>query len=160
MFITQPPCKAAVVLIQLPLSIYYFQRIDFEREAGIKMGELYDFIAEETRHRPECRGTTVYLKNFDTKEYACDPRFHIPTTRCQVRHGEACRPPQLPKLHSPQGSDYTQDHEPNDGDGVSQGVINYGDYESDSEEGYSDDDEDPDEFAAEQADEADQYFRW
>ena len=99
MFITQPPCKAAVVSIQLSHQSYAVDDLDFEDEAGIKMGKLYDFIAEETRYRPECRGTTVYLKNFDTEEYAHS--CHFPTTKCQVRNGEVVRPAKLPERPGP-----------------------------------------------------------
>lgn len=157
MFVTQPPCKAAVVSMQSLDSMNALKSLDFEREAGIKMGELYDFIAEETRYRPECRRTVVYLKNFDTEEYAYGG--HFPTTRCQVRNGEVCRPEQLPERPC-SGSECSDDFEPGDGDEGPYGVLSYEDYDLNDDDEISDDYDDPDEFAAEQADEADQYVRW
>lgn len=159
MFVTQPPCKTITISMYSQLDGNISHNSDLSCEAGIKMGELFDFIDKEMRLHPECRGSGSYVKNFDTGERARDLPWA--TTRCEVRNGEVYRPPQLSKLHSPQGSDYTQDLESNDGDGGSQGAMGYGGgYKSDSEGEYSDDDEDPDEFAAEQADEANQYFRW
>lgn len=77
--------------------------LEFEREAGIKIGELYDFIEGEMRYRPERRGTLVNIKNFDTEEYVRDPWYN--TTRCHVRNGEVCRPTQLPVQRAYSGSE-------------------------------------------------------
>lgn len=157
MFVTQPPCKAAVVSLQSPHSMKALKNLGFERETGIKIGELYDFIAEETHYRPEYHRTTVYLTNFDTEEYAHGS--HFPTTRCQVRNGEVCRPAQLPEKPC-SGSECSEDFESGDGEEEPHGTLSYEDYDFDDDEEYSDDDEDQGEFAAEQAGEADRYFRW
>jgi hypothetical protein len=128
------------------------------------MGELFDFIDEEMRYHPECRGRFSYVENFDTEESARNLPWA--TTRCELRNGEVCRPEQSPKQRVYSGSEHSQDFESNEshdddvGHHESQEVLGYEDHESESVEEYSDDDEDPDVFAAEQADEADQYFRW
>ena len=78
-------------------------KLKFEREAGIKMGELYDFIEEELRYHPERRGTHVSIKNFETEEYEDDLCFL--TTKCEVRNGEVCRPAQLRVQRAYSGSE-------------------------------------------------------
>jgi hypothetical protein len=164
MFVTQPPCKTVTVVMDSHPLTNDVVRLKFEREVGVKMGELYDFIEREMHYRPECRGSKVYIKNFDTEKNAHS--WHLPTTRCKVRDGEVCRPAQLSKPRAYSGSENSQDSKSNeseDGNDVhdeSQGILSYADYGFESEEEYSDDYEDPDEFAAEQADEADRYFRW
>jgi hypothetical protein len=167
MFVTQPPCKTVTVVMDSHPLTNDVVRLKFEREVGVKMGELYDFIEREMHYRPECRGSKVYIKNFDTEKNAHS--WHLPTTRCKVRDGEVCRPAQLSKPRAYSGSENSQDSKSNesedgndvhDGHDESQGILSYADYGFESEEEYSDDYEDPDEFAAEQADEADRYFRW
>jgi len=165
MFVTQPPCKIITVHMYSELDADISHRLNFGREAGIKMGELFDFIDEEMRYHPECSGSYSHVDNFDTAEEARDLPWD--TTRCMVRDGEVCRPAQIFERRVYAASECSQDiesndsHDGHDGHDGSQGVVGgYEDYESESGEEYSDDDEDPDEFAAEEADEADQYFRW
>jgi hypothetical protein len=163
MFVTQPPNKTIIIKMYDVLYGDIYRRLDLSREAGIKMGELFDSIEEGMRYHPECRGSFSYMENFKIEAKAHD--LPSATTRCMVRNGEVCRPTQLPEQRAYTGSENSQDFESESNDGHdgqkgSQGVVSYEDYESESGEGYSDDDEDPDEFAAEEADEADQYFRW
>jgi hypothetical protein len=159
MFLTQPPCKTVVV--SLLKSTYPPLNLQLHREAGIKMGELYDFIEEETRYRPEFGRAVVEPKGFHTEEgYGNDLQYQ--PTRCKVRNGEVFRPTQLPERLSYPSSERSVDFLSGGGDDVPHGVTSYEDYQyDDDDDAYSDDDdEEPDEFDAEQADEADQYFRW
>lgn len=164
MFVTQPPCKTIRVSIYSYLESDIDHQLDFNREAGIKMGGLFDFIDEEMRYHPECKGSFSCVEHFDTEEGACNLPWA--TTRCEVRDGEVCRPAQSLKARAYSGSEHSQDFESNEshdndvGHDESQEVLGYEDHESESGDEYFDDDEDPDEFAVEQADEADQYFRW
>lgn len=61
MFVTQPPCKA--VNVSTLSSFLLDQHTVFEREAGIKVGELYDFIEEEIRDCPD-RRETLNIRDF------------------------------------------------------------------------------------------------
>ena len=128
MFVTQPPCKA--VNVSTLSSFLLDQHIVFEREAGIKMGELYDFIEEEIRDCPD-RRETLNIRDFYSEAFSRFPPHA--TTRCMVRNGEVCRPAQLPERRSHSGSEHSQDHESNDSDGGSKGALGHEDHESESE---------------------------
>jgi hypothetical protein len=92
MFVSQPPCKKIVV--NLFTWMFRKESVTLERQAGVKMGELYDFINLEMSRSPEFHASAAHIHGFDTEEYI-DSRCY-PFTRCKVRGGEVCRPAKLP----------------------------------------------------------------
>lgn len=129
--VTQPPCKTITVSMFLELYGDIPHRPELSCEAGIKMGELLDFIEEEMRHHPECIGSFSNVKNFDTAEHASNLPYG--TSRCKVSNGEVCRPAQLPERHCHSDFEHSQDSESNDGQDGPQGDLGDEDHEVESE---------------------------
>jgi hypothetical protein len=184
MFVTQPPCKSVTV----SFGSNNGPSVKLERNSGIRIGELYDFINEEMSYHPEHFGSVASIDLFDTEEYIqqyereCpNPKYWYTVTRFQVRDGVVCGPPpSSPELShkdsetsedsdssedSDDPDDSASDHGPDKPHGVEphgvepHGVVGYEDYSFEDDDS-DDDDEDPNEFADDEADEADQYYQW
>lgn len=112
MFVSQPPCKAIAVSIHSFALRGHTQDVELQQEAGIRMGELFDFVHEQMRYYPECRGSVSHVKKFSTEEYARDAPYA--TTRCEVRNGEVCRPAELTTRPYYSGFDCFEDYESDD----------------------------------------------
>lgn len=114
MFVTQPPCKIITVNMHSWPLTHVSYNAELKREAGIKMGELFDFIDEEMRYHPDCRGSKSFVKDFDTEKYSRVLPFA--TTRCKVRNGEVRRPAQLPQRPFCPGFEHSHDFESDESD--------------------------------------------
>jgi hypothetical protein len=128
MFVTQPPCKSITVSCWCSLSEgqYYTwgPTLNFKRQSGIKMGELYDFINEGMSnhltgvkyYHPRISGSWTQINRFETEEYITQNKcrgaeFGNPwnLTRFQLRDGVVCGPAQSSPRPSPKDSDSSKD---------------------------------------------------
>jgi hypothetical protein len=82
MLISQPPCKSITLRLGCPPDGVYFKLfLGYENDAGVKIGELYDFI-HDNKYDPPNEGL-VYLNDFAIEEDMWV--FEQFSTRCQVR---------------------------------------------------------------------------